>query len=521
MGNKLKEIRKQQEKAGYVTAPQKSIGQQLLGNSWVGRLLYGKPETYTDGYGAERKDADFKESANGQLVQRMKETATSAGRTVADNLLDVPMDIYSGIESGIKGDWTGVGLAAASVVLPQALETGVKQVVKNSNLIEEIKDAANNVPLSFETLGRSARANMEMIPGNKSIVDQLSDHELGYLLEMRSRQMNNVPKQTRIAILSGDVDNFSNIDIMNGSEKIGYLLPEYKDVVPGTVSVHWVENLKDGVEKGVSESAYNALMIATEKPMSANRIWRSPEKTNKIYNRFQQLPPDPKYTTVEEWSVSSSNNSLTKGKTKLSAVEEKYMDERLKRDGYSDYYDEYHDVDGNVVGGNDDAEELSTFYITKPRPILAKPNAHIPTKHKMLFKINNQSVQNGKPIVRWDLPDIWMKQGGILKSQPGTKLLVPHKDYLGTPYKQNGDYDYFSAHPSNQPVESGEHWTSRNPVTGQLLKSENHPTFDLMVESENKANMNIYHGLNGSLYSYPKNQHVPLYLKHFNYGSNK
>lgn len=124
------------------------------------------------------------------------------------------------------------------MVLPQTLETGVKQVVKNSNLIEEIKNAANNVPLSFETLGRSTRANMEAIPGNKSIVDQLSDHELGYLLEMRARQMDNVPKETRVAILSGDVNNFSNIDIISGSEKIGYLIPEYKDVVPGTVSVH-------------------------------------------------------------------------------------------------------------------------------------------------------------------------------------------------------------------------------------------------------------------------------------------
>ena len=133
------------------------------------------------------------------------------------------------------------------------------------------------------------------------------------------------------------------------------------------------------------------------------------------------------------------------------------MNERLKRDGYGDYYDEYHDVDGNVVGGSDDAEELSTFYVSKPRPILAKPNAHIPTKHKIFFKINNQSVQNGNPTVRWDLSDIWLKQGGILKSQMGTKLLTPHKDYLGIPYKQDGDYNYFEAHPENVPSNPGEH----------------------------------------------------------------
>lgn len=110
------------------------------------------------------------------------------------------------------------------------------------------------------------------------------------------------------------------------------------------------------------------------------------------------------------------------------------------------------------------------------------------------------------------------KQGGILKSQPGTKLLVPHKDYLGTPYKQDGDYDYFNAHPTNHPTQPGEHWTSRNPTTGQLLKSENHPTFELMMKGEQEANMNVYRDLNGSLYSYPKNQRVPLYLKQFNFG---
>lgn len=38
-----------------------------------------------------------------------------------------------------------------------------------------------------------------------------------------------------------------------------------------------------------------------------------------------------------------------------------------------------------------------------------------------------------------------------------------------------------------------------------------------MIEGENKANMNIYRDLNGSFYSYPKNQQVPLYLKHYNY----
>lgn len=107
--------------------------------------------------------------------------------------------------------------------------------------------------------------------------------------------------------------------------------------------------------------------------------------------------------------------------------------------------------------------------------------------------------------------------GGVLKSQIGTKLLIPHKDYLGIPYRQDGDYNYFEAHPEDVPSNSDEHWSSRNPVTGRLLKTETHPTFNLLLNGEKKAGMQIYTGLNDQLYSYPKEQQVPLYLKKYNY----
>jgi hypothetical protein len=67
-------------------AQPKSIAEQLLAGTKLGNLLYGKQETYKDGYDTERKDASFKESANGQLVQRMEETAKDAGGLVATGL---------------------------------------------------------------------------------------------------------------------------------------------------------------------------------------------------------------------------------------------------------------------------------------------------------------------------------------------------------------------------------------------------------------------------------------------------
>lgn len=78
--NKLKRY------TGAEVAQPKSIAEQLLAGTKLGNLLYGKQETYKDGYGTERKDASFKESANGQLVQRMGETAKDAGGLVATGL---------------------------------------------------------------------------------------------------------------------------------------------------------------------------------------------------------------------------------------------------------------------------------------------------------------------------------------------------------------------------------------------------------------------------------------------------
>ena len=65
--NKLKRY------TGAEVAQSKSIVEQLLAGTKLGNLLYGKQKTYKDGNNQERKDVPFKESANGQLVQRMKD----------------------------------------------------------------------------------------------------------------------------------------------------------------------------------------------------------------------------------------------------------------------------------------------------------------------------------------------------------------------------------------------------------------------------------------------------------------
>ena len=87
-----------------------------------------------------------------------------------------------------------------------------------------------------------------------------------------------------------------------------------------------------------------------------------------------------------------------------------------------------------------------------------------------------------------------------------TDLKTMHKHYNGTPYRDfnTSEYDYFGASPDMEPKEEGQHWDSRNPYTGQLLKREDHPTRDLMLEGEEKAGYRIVKGWDGLEYSIPK-----------------
>ena len=99
---------------------------------------------------------------------------------------------------------------------------------------------------------------------------------------------------------------------------------------------------------------------------------------------------------------------------------------------------------------------------------------------------------------RASLIDMYLKSG--IK-----ELSEMKKHYNGVPYRDlnTSDYDYFNASPEMIPTKEGQHWDSRNPHTGQILKSENHPTFDLAVEAEKNAGYKIIRGYDGNLYSIP------------------
>lgn len=88
-----------------------------------------------------------------------------------------------------------------------------------------------------------------------------------------------------------------------------------------------------------------------------------------------------------------------------------------------------------------------------------------------------------------------------------TDLTSMRKHYNGIPYSDlnTSNYDYFNASPDMEPKKEGQHWDSRNSETGRILKREDHPTFDLAVKGENEAGYVIRRGIDGNLYSLPKN----------------
>lgn len=90
-----------------------------------------------------------------------------------------------------------------------------------------------------------------------------------------------------------------------------------------------------------------------------------------------------------------------------------------------------------------------------------------------------QAVRNG-------ITDINSIKNLYVESQQGIKLGVPYKTF-----EAGSDYDYYNAAPENMPAKNSTHWTSRNPHTGQLLKSPNHPTYDMMIDGERGAGFKI------------------------------
>lgn len=73
---------------------------------------------------------------------------------------------------------------------------------------------------------------------------------------------------------------------------------------------------------------------------------------------------------------------------------------------------------------------------------------------------------------------------------------------------EGSGYDYETAKKYGIKPDATGHWPSRVPQTGQILKGQKHPTYNLTVEGERKARHRIYKGSDGRYYSQPQTRPV-------------
>lgn len=306
------------------------------------------------------------------------------------------------------------------------------------SLLDDIVKASKRSPIDFSDWGKLYRSDMLKIPGNESIVSRLSDPELGYLLYNRNGQILN-GIGSRHAIFTGpDPMSVKRINIFDSSGRnTGYLIPEYRDVVPGTVSTHYVENLTGGLSKGISEDSYNALMNITGMPLSANRIWKMPEITSKVYAKFKPGITNPNFKMSQEWLATDLGASTYKPKWWSHGSswddELKYLQQKSAIDAGSSEGDDLYNI------FDDFHEDIIRFPIEKTRPVIQGPTRFIPTKHEFLFQISPQTIKNGTPVVNWFDPSIWLKNGGRIVKYQGAGWIGKGLKWLSTKGEVTGN----------------------------------------------------------------------------------
>lgn len=98
--------------------------------------------------------------------------------------------------------------------------------------------------------------------------------------------------------------------------------------------------------------------------------------------------------------------------------------------------------------------------------------------------------------------------------------VVRYKDggdirYGGIPLRNEEDYYTSEADVNMKPDDNG-HLFSRNRETGRLLKTPSHETFDKMIKEELNAGYNIYKDYKGDLYSFGKEDIIPIGMTNVN-----
>lgn len=275
-----------------------------------------------------------------------------------------------------------------------------------NNIIKSIRKL--NIDDSYQQYGSSMRETMRRIPENQSIVDQLTDSELGYLLQKRAEAVKDIPKNQRVSIVNGGnspKDNFEihSIDVYENG-KIGTAKIKYNYDQNQTVSIGRIDNLTnqvDGnnIQHGVSYNVLDALLQYEGRPILADRRWLDPKKTKRVYDKYDQdLPLD------DDMFLEYSLSDVLDSDELLDALGKNMQ---MNKKELLSYFAEHPEIISSSI-----------IPIKAPyRPIISsssKPYRGDIVKHQDLFKFSLENMKDGIPTVLWDNPDPYLRQGGII-----------------------------------------------------------------------------------------------------------
>ena len=282
-----------------------------------------------------------------------------------------------------------------------------------NNIIDSIRKL--NIDDSYQQYGFRMREAMNRIPGNQPIVDQLTDSELGYLLQKREEAIKNIPKNQRVSIVNGGYsprDNFEihNIDVYENG-KIGTAKVKYNHDLDQTVSISKIDNLTnqidgDNIQHGVSYNVLDALLQYEGRPILADSRWLDPKKTKRVYNKYDQdLSFDD--DMFLEYSLSDILNSDE-------LLDELGKNMKMNKKELLAYFAEHPEITSDSI-----------IPIKIPyRPVISSSSKLYRgdiVKHQNLFKLSLENMKDGIPTVLWNNPDPYLKSGGVINENNQTR----------------------------------------------------------------------------------------------------
>lgn len=245
--------------------------------------------TYTDGYGVERRsEVPFNESAQGQQLQRMGETAKNVGKLglmAAGTINPFTAASTASALLGTASTAYGLSLGAQNVYNTGKQFVQDPSSVSNMQLVSASLDA---IPFAFGAKRITNGLSNVVIPEISKNIKQI---QLATLLDNNIKHANIDSPRLRGYYNAVDelieprwIKETHLVDLPTGKD-IGQLSTSVKDFQKGTVP--YITNLVGTLGfKSVSRDLYNARLLQSHNGLISGEMLLQPEITERVWKHF-------------------------------------------------------------------------------------------------------------------------------------------------------------------------------------------------------------------------------------------